>query len=421
MADDQNPKFRPNEIIFRYGDQGDCAYLIECGSVLIFVTRGDSDIPVKVLGEGEVFGEMSMIDGSLRATSSRSLTDTELVTVSRDQLLDRINSADPVVRLLMRALLEKFRAQNDTLAAGGTAPANPNLLPGEKIDQEKREALNRLELENRIATALKHDQLVPFYQPIYDLNTREIKGCEALVRWISNDGDVIPPMLFIDILEQSTLVLRAGRRIIEKCFADLTRLQTVCAKPEEFFLNINISGRQFIDPDFIDHLENQRQHHNLPAAQIKLELTERVMLGGPEALATLQKCRWLGYQLAIDDFGTGFSSLQYLASMPLTDLKIDRSFVMKMLTHDKSLSIVKSLVHMGRLLGMRMIAEGIESEAELKILRKLGVSMGQGFLFSKALPLREFVLLEATSLPEAAAKPKRHRNGKLLKLKRKVA
>lgn len=398
MYNGPSRQFPADHVIFSAGEVGDCAYLVERGSVLIYLTKDETEVPLKVLGEGEVFGEMSIIDGSARSASCRTLSNTSLVVVTREQLLDRINAADPVVRLLMRALLERLRWQNDSLM-GRTSDASPQ---NDALEKEKREALKRIELENRIANALKNDEFIPFYQPIYDLKTYEIKGCEALVRWISPEGDIIPPMLFIDILEQSTLVLRSGRQIIEKCLGDLHELMSVSENPSEFFVSINISGRQFIDPDFTTHLETQRKKLSLPAKQIKLELTERVMLGGPEALATLQKCRQLGYQLAIDDFGTGFSSLQYLASMPLTDLKIDRSFVMKMLKHDKSLSIVKSLIHMGRLLGMKLIAEGIETDEELALLRKLGVQMGQGYLFSKAVPLAEFKQLAAQSRSDAA-------------------
>lgn len=386
------------QVIFSAGEVGDCAYLIERGSVLIYLTKDGAEVPLKVIGEGEVFGEMSIIDGSARSASCRTLTDTVLVVVTRDQLLDRINAADPVVRLLMRALLERLRWRNESLM-GNSVQSLPH---DDALEKEKREALKRIELENRIANALKNNEFIPWYQPIYDLKTQEIKGCEALVRWISADGDIIPPMLFIDILEQSTLVLRSGRQIIEKCLGDLHELMSVSANPREFFVSINISGRQFIDPDFTRHLETERKRLSLPAHQIKLELTERVMLGGPEALGMLQKCRQLGYQLAIDDFGTGFSSLQYLATMPLTDLKIDRSFVMKMLKHDKSLSIVKSLIHMGRLLGMKLIAEGIETKEELALLRRLGVQMGQGYLFSKAVPLNEFKQLGNQSQSNAA-------------------
>ena len=389
MGHGQVRNFSPNEIIALEGETGDCAYLIERGRVLIYLNKNDTEVPLKILGQGEVFGEMSLIDNSPRSASCRALSDTQLIVVTKEQLIDRITTADPVVRLLMRALLERLRWQNDSIRGKKSAPITTN----DVLEMEKKEAFDRIDLENRIATALKNDEFVPFYQPIYDLATSEVRGCEALIRWISDDGLIVSPSLFMDVIEQSALVIRAGQIMIEKCMEDLRILESRFQGAKKFFVSVNISGRQFADPHFLEHLEATRARFGLPSEQIKLEVTERVMMEGPEAILTLQKCKDLGYQLAIDDFGTGFSSLQYLASMPLNDLKIDRSFVMKMLKEEKSLSIVKSLVHMAGLLKLNLIAEGIETEQELALLKSLGVGMGQGFLFAKPVPLADFIRL----------------------------
>ena len=294
----------------------------------------------------------------------------------------------------MRVLMERLRSQNDRLRSSNkgavTVPVNMDPLA-----LEKTEAVRRIGLENRIAAALDNDEFVPYYQPIYDLSTGEMKGCEALIRWIAKDNDIIPPSVFMDVIEESTLILRAGRVIIEKCSRDLPRMQAKFASTTDFFVSVNVSGRQFVDPTLLSHLEACREKARVPARQIKLELTERVMMEGPQALLMLQNCRKLGYQLAIDDFGTGFSSLQYLAQMPLTDLKIDRSFVSRMLEDKKSLSIIRSLIHLADLLGLKLIAEGIENPEQYAMLHGLKVQMGQGYLFSKAIPLEDFLKLPA--------------------------
>lgn len=390
MSGQQVQHFTINEIIFREGDSADCAYLIEKGRLLIYLEHDGSEVPLRILGGGEVFGEMALIDNSTRSASCRALSDGKLVVVTKEQLLDRVQMADPVVRLLMKVLFERLRSHNDLLR-GKSSPTIQKEI--DLLDVDKKEALDRIGLENRIATGLDDDEFVPFYQPIYDLQTGEMKGCESLIRWISKDGVVVSPAVFMDVMEASSLILRTGQIIIEKCLKDLPTLRAVYKNVDNFFISINVGGRQFADPSFISDLEGCRAKHNVPAHHIKLELTERVMMEGPHALITLKKCRDLGYQLAIDDFGTGFSSLQYLAEMPLTDLKVDRSFVIKMLQDNKSLSIIKSLIYMADLLGLRLIAEGIETKEERDLLRNLKVQMGQGWLFSKALPLADFIKL----------------------------
>lgn len=395
MIDRQSRVFRANEIIFREGDVGDCAYLIEKGSVLIFLNKDGTEYPLKVLGKGEVFGEMSLIDNSLRSASCRTLDQTQLIVVTREQLLDRIQTADPVVRLLMRALLSRLRYQNDNIRGKSFA------TEAQAHEEDKKAALNQIEQENRIAQGLQNREFIPWYQPIYDLSSKRIVGCEALMRWISADGIAAAPSTFIDVMENSSLIVDAGRAMLEQCMAHLTKIRSLV--PADFFVSINISGRQFAEPNFLDELEKLRHAFQLPAHQIKLEVTERVMMEGPQALGVLQNCRALGYHLAIDDFGTGFSSLQYLASMPLHDLKIDRSFVSKMHEQEKSLSIVRSLIHMAQLLGMNIIAEGIETNEQWKSLQSLGVTMGQGYLFSKPVSFNDFEkLLNTAKLVKAS-------------------
>ena len=389
MSDHLNRRLKPDEIIFSEGDVGDCAYLIEQGRVYCFIEKDGIEIPLRTLGKGEVFGEMSLIDGSPRSATCRSVGDGHLLIVTKTQLMDRISAADPVVRLLMQALLERLRSQNQRLR--GTLQVGPIEL--DSLAKEKKEALDRIELENRIASALDEDEFGPFYQPIYDLETGEVAGCEALMRWIGKDKKVISPVVFMDVMENSSLIVRAGQMIMEKATRDLPKMRKQFSGTDKFFVSVNVSGRQFMEADFIGDLERARQAAKVDAAHVKLELTERIMTEGTVAINALKKCRSLGYQLAIDDFGTGFSSLQYLAQMPITHLKIDRSFVMSLFNDDKSLLIVKSLIHMAGILGLDLIAEGIETKEQLALLKSLGVGMAQGFLFSKPIPLHDFLKL----------------------------
>lgn len=379
---------KKDEIIFREGEEGDCAYLIESGRVIVYVEKNGQEIPLKILGKGEIFGEMSMIDNSLRSASCKTKSDVKLIVVTKDQLRDRIRVTDPIVLLLLRAFLDRLRVQNDSIRGRVTSDA-PTLT--EQLQMEREVAVQRIELENQIATGLENDEFLPYYQPIYDLNKNEICGCEALLRWKSVDGKIISPGEFIDYLEQSSLIIDVGRKIIEKAIRDLKVIQDYATISPDFFVSINISGRQFSDINFLSHLESVRSKYNVNAHHIKLEVTERIMTEGPQAIMTLQQCRGLGYRIAIDDFGTGFSSLQYLAAMPLNDLKVDRSFVSEMMKNEKSLSIVRTLLFMAGLLNLNLVAEGIETKEQLRVLMDLGVKMGQGFLFCRPISFNQLM------------------------------
>jgi EAL domain-containing protein (putative c-di-GMP-specific phosphodiesterase class I) len=386
VKEKQLKDFKDQEVIFTEGELGDCAYLVEKGTVLIYLTQNENEIPLKHLGEGEVFGEMSLIDFQPRSASCKGIGEGRLIVVTKNQLFDRIRTTDPIVKMLMKVLLERLREQNQRI--GGQ---KLNLVKANHpLEIEKKEAIERIGLEHRIAIGVDQDEFVPFYQPIMCLKTNKIVGCEALIRWQSKNHGLISPSEFMDVMEESSSILSVGKIIIEKSLSALVQLQRHSSNPD-FFISINISGRQFSDFNFLNHLESVRKKLNLASANIKLELTERIMTTGHQAIETLQKCRDKGYKLAIDDFGTGFSSLQYLAQMPLTDLKIDRSFVSRMLSEEKSMSVIKSLISLGQNLGLNLIAEGIENSKELNCLQKMNVPMGQGFYFSKAVSLHEFL------------------------------
>jgi len=391
MDDGLQRRFQAGELIFAEGDLGDCAYLIEVGRVLIFLAQENQEVSLRVLGEGEVLGEMSLIDSSPRSASCRALSDCKLILVTKEQLVDRVQEADPIIRLLMQVLLERLRSQNDLLRGKVSAPLQ--LVGLDPFAVHKKEALLRIGLEHRISEALIADEFLPYYQPIYDLTTGLIVGCEALMRWISKDNGLVSPAVFMDVMEDSSLILIAGKMMIEKSLNDLIQISAAFPDVPDFFVSINVSGRQFTHIHFIEELEAIRKSVNLPAARIKLELTERIMTEGTKALNTLKECRNLGYQLAIDDFGTGFSSLQYLAQMPLTDLKIDRSFVSKMLSDSKAMSIIQSLIFLAYRLGLHLIAEGVETAEELACLKSLNIDMAQGFLLSRPVPLAALLSL----------------------------
>lgn len=380
-------------IVFNEGEPGDCAYIVEKGRVLVFLTKDHDEVPVSILGVGEIFGEMSLIDDLSRSASVRTIEDCVLSIVARDQLVERFQSSDTLVQLLLKVLMNRLRRNNLALSNSWDVAHGKAERYDIYVDENSKyeDVFENLKFENRLQEALNREEFEMFYQPILDIEINAIVGCEALIRWKDPQGGYIHPDKFIDFLEDCSLVIPVGYWILERCFRDFQSMRDLYGT--DFMMSINVSGRQFTHPNFLNELEKLSWKYKIPVGNIKLEVTERVMMDGSVALDILNKCRQKGYSISIDDFGTGFSSLQYLSQMPVSYLKIDRSFVMKLSRDPKALAVVRSMIFMAKSLGMDVIAEGIETLDEREILLQLGAPLGQGWLYSKALPLPEFLKL----------------------------
>lgn len=394
----QSVDIHKDQIIFSEGDAGDCAYIIEKGRVLIYLSKDKEDIPLTILGEGEIFGEMALIDNQNRSASVRALEDVRLAIVTKQQVLERVSTADKVVQLLMRVLLKRLRRKNIN-TPGGTKISDVEFDNSGAGDDGTQTALDQIKLENQIFQAFQNKEFELFYQPIVNLKTKQINGCEALLRWNSPQHGLVSPNLFIDVIENSSMVIPIGHWIINQALKDLRTIQDQLRlnkkekMADDFMMSINISGRQFTHSDFVNNLEDLREKHDLQPKNIKLEMTERIMMDGAIALDALKQCHDQGYAISIDDFGTGFSSLQYLTQMPISFLKIDRCFVMKILNDPKSKAVVSSIIHLAHAMDIEIIAEGIENNEEALVLETLGARFGQGYLFSKPVDLGRFLKL----------------------------
>jgi EAL domain-containing protein (putative c-di-GMP-specific phosphodiesterase class I)/CRP-like cAMP-binding protein len=386
-----------DQIVFNEGDPGDCAYIIEKGRILIYITKDKEDIPLSILGEGEIFGEMSLIDNQNRSATAKAMENVRLSIVTKQQLLERVSAADSVVKLLMRVLLKRLR--RNSLHTQGTKVSDLEVETSGAGADSTDSALENIKLENQIFQAFHNKEFALHYQPIVSLRNRKIVGCEALLRWNSPTQGMIAPNIFIDVIEGSSMVIPIGHWIISQALKDLKNIQTHLRginkheTADDFMMSINISGRQFTHSDFVNNLEDLREKHDVASKNIKLEMTERIMMDGALALDSLHVCRQQGYSISIDDFGTGFSSLQYLTQMPISYIKIDRSFVMKILTDNKTKAVVSAIIYLAKEMKIDIIAEGIETESECKMLNDLGASYGQGYLFSKAVELEKFLKL----------------------------
>jgi predicted signal transduction protein with EAL and GGDEF domain len=244
------------------------------------------------------------------------------------------------------------------------------------------QARRALELDLRAAMA--NDEFELFYQMVYDLRTDRISGFEALLRWRHPTRGLVPPSQFIPIAEEIGLIIPIGEWV----------LRSACAQaamwPEDLKLGVNVSAVQFRSPQLIDMVAIALASSSFPAHRLELEITESVLLANTaDTLAKLHELRALGLSIALDDFGTGYSSLSYLRSFPFEKLKIDQSFVRDLTATEGSKLIVRAMISLGKSLGMRTTAEGIETIEQLDQIREEGCDEAQGFFISPPAPVTE--------------------------------
>ncbi len=243
--------------------------------------------------------------------------------------------------------------------------------------------VEKLTLENKLRRALENGDLTLHYQPKIELKQRRISGMEALMRWSDPDNGPIPPVLFIPILEETGLILEAGRWALERAIADSRQWQSKGLHAPR--VSVNVSAIQLRHKDFVDVVKRALDSGGGMAGGLELEITESLIMQDIEAnIRKLQAVRDMEVEVSVDDFGTGYSSLSYIAKLPINALKIDRAFIINMASNPDDLSIVSTIVSLGHSLSLRIVAEGVETEEQAKLLRLLKCDEFQGYLFSPA-------------------------------------
>lgn len=242
--------------------------------------------------------------------------------------------------------------------------------------------------------ALDQGQFRLYYQPEVELSTRRIVGLEALIRWAHPERGLIPPMDFIPVAEECGMILPIGDwGLAEAC----TQIQKWCGEDtrhRSLRVCVNLSARQFAREGLADHVEELLRRFGISSRQLGLEMTESSLIPDePTAMEVLGSLRKLGVSLLMDDFGTGYSCLNQLHQLPFDVLKIDRSFIARMDQGEQPLQIVRTIVELARVMGMNVVAEGIETRAQYDLLQKMGCRYGQGFLFAKPMPVEEITEL----------------------------
>ncbi len=240
----------------------------------------------------------------------------------------------------------------------------------------------RLTLETKLRSAIEQNEFLLHYQPKVELKTGRVVGLEALIRWVGQDGKLIPPGLFIPLLEETGMIIEVGKWVIERAAAQYAEWLSNDMHPVR--IAVNVSPLQLSQPDFVRTLESVIARFPTASAGLDLEITESVLMedfvGNTEKL---RQAKQLGFGVAIDDFGTGYSSLGYLSRLPIDALKIDRSFVMRMTDDPQEMSIVTTIISLAHALDLKVIAEGVETTQQAQLLRLLKCDQMQGYLVAR--------------------------------------
>lgn len=254
-----------------------------------------------------------------------------------------------------------------------------------------RLALDKMDMVKEFRAALIQKEFRIYYQPKVDPATNRVLGLEALVSWQKQDGAVVSPGEFIPMAEETGLILQLSQYVLEEACKDLKMLKERFAFP--LMLSVNISPLEFKQPDFAENILKGLNSYLLPASSIEIEITETTMMA--DLKSTVEKLNLLkkeGISIAIDDFGTGYSSLYYLKKLPISTLKIDKSFIDDMTTDQNDANIVETMILMAKNLGIEVVAEGVETKEQFELLAKYKCDLIQGYYYAKPMPLTDLIL-----------------------------
>ena len=387
------------------------------------------------LGHG--VGDQLLIEVSKRLQQCLRKQDT-IARFGGDEfaiLLDTVEDADEAIHVaqrILQALKDKISLEEHevyTSASIGITVSSPDYQAPEELLQDSDTAMYRakkqgkncfevfssgmraqvnsqLQLETDLQRAISNNELHLVYQPIVDLNTENIVGFEALLRWDHPERGLVPPSEFIPVAEDAGLMVSIDWWVLTEACQQMAHWLNIYPGSTELTINVNISAHQFLQSTFCEKVNAIIQETGMKPHHLKLEITEGVILSNaPNISEQLNNLKKLGIHLAIDDFGTGYSSLSYLYAFPLDVLKVDYSFVSRM-DQDNGLAIVRTIVNLGQNLNMKVVAEGVETKIQQEYLQEMGCEFAQGYLFSRPLK-KESVesILTNKNLPHIPAIP----------------
>jgi len=368
------------QILFREGDAATTAFLIESGALRVTAKRNGVPMLLGDLHAGALIGEMAVLDDAPRTATAVALEPSVLTAIDRDQFGERLATADPVLRGLLLSQLARYRTVLATFAGNRAPPAGA--LAAQHYSGDARD---KIRLESHLREAIDTHSLEMHLQPIVRIANGAVAGYEALVRWTHAEHGVVSPAEFIALAEETSLIVPIGEYVLREVCAVLRRL-VAGGGDQVSFVGLNVSGRQIDDPLFVERVVGQARAQAVEPSMVKVEITESLMPDYARVEAFINRCHQAGIRVALDDFGTGYSSLSYLHRLNFDTLKLDQSFV-RQLDDPRCLAIVRAIIAMTAALGCDMVAEGVETPAQLACLRELGCQFAQGYLIGKPLPV----------------------------------
>ena len=357
--------FKAGETIMRQGEPGNSAYIIESGRVEILFEKPDGRMQcVGTRGSDTMIGEMALVDDAPRTATVRAIEDCTLLELSKDDFSGRLRQADPVLRMTAQVILNRYRDMLSRAEITGPEPA----VPAEAIEvsnAERQQVIECVRLNNEFRQALQGGELELYYQPIVSLQTGEIRGFEALMRW----QHPVRGLHRAGAIHSDGREQRAHRRSERMGAARGVRGTEASGERRPVARTCSSASicRRWTSsrPGIVNRVYESLHASGLDPHRLHLEITERLLMHEPErARAILEEFHEIGVQISIDDFGTGYSSLSYLHSFPIDVLKIDRSFVSAMRKDTRSLELVRAIVSLAGISASRSSREGVEESAK---------------------------------------------------------
>ncbi len=386
---------QPGDLLFSEGEQGERAYVVEDGVVEVVKQTSEGSVTLARLGHGEIVGEMALFDNAPRSATVVAVEETTLLSIDRLQIDAKIRKADPTIALLINTLTDRLRSMQSIVGTQGLTeavqvPADGALLTARASAEDVRQTLR---FERQLIAGLENDQFFVEFQPIMGLESGDLAGFEALVRWRHPDLGTVSPQRFIPVAENLEAVAQLDREIIAQSLSFISEAnrvrQEVCASHLDcppIHVSFNLSTVRLSDGSVIGDIDAALAAQAADPAMLKVEVNEQILIrDAQQAIAILSELRSRGIGVLLDDFGTGYSSLSYLARLPIDILKVDRSFVKAMTRSQQSKTILKSICAMAGALGKDVIAEGIEKPVQAKLLSEMNCSYGQGYFFAPSM------------------------------------
>jgi EAL domain-containing protein (putative c-di-GMP-specific phosphodiesterase class I) len=374
--------------IFKDGDEGDCAYLIEEGAVEILILDQGKECRLGMMGKGEMFGEVSLIDFRPRTATVRAVERTVLIPITRELVENLLDKSDPILRHLLLIILDRFRSYRGSIVEPAITADVP-IAYANRRSVLKGEVTQKISLVHGMSRALMRDEFQLHYQPICDLSDGRIVGFEALIRWNHPIDGLMPPMDFLWIAEQTGQIRDIGLWTLKRACRDWPKLKRF-TEYEKPFVSVNLSASQLINETLVEDVKAVLLSHDMNPAELKLELTETAMVSHPDiAQQIFKRLIELGSSLALDDYGTGHSGLGHLQRYPIGTLKIDQVFIAPVLESVHNTEIVRSSITLAHSLDMDVVAEGVENAEVRTILLEMGCDFGQGYYFGRPSTLED--------------------------------